>query len=154
MSVSIEIKAFDELGLDELHDVLALRSRVFVVEQKITEVPEVDGRDPQAHHVLARWDGEIVGTTRFFVDRDPVKVGRVAVDADWRGRGIGGRMMNAVQSRLGDRSAKLHAQAHLEGWYAELGWRREGEIFEIVDIDHVAMWWPPEDDGGTGEVAG
>lgn len=148
MDLSIDIAAFDDLGIDQLHDILALRSRVFVTEQQITEVPEVDGRDPAAEHLIACRDGEVVGTLRLLVDRDPIKLGRVAVDADHRGRGVGRRMMRAAQEHLGDRPAKLHAQAHLEGWYAELGWRREGEIFDIVGIDHVAMFWPPG--GSTG----
>ena len=141
--MDIEIKSFDELTRRELHDVLALRSRVFVVEQKITDVAEVDGLDPEAHHALSRIDGEIVGTLRMLLDREPAKVGRVAVDKEFRGRGVGRRMMVAAQEFVGDRRAKLHAQAHLEAWYAELGWQRSGENFEIVGIDHVPMVWPP-----------
>ena len=140
----IDIKAFDELTLRELHQVLWLRSRVFVVEQEITGVPEVDEHDPSAHHALL-WGGDrVVGTTRILLDRDPIKVGRVAVDEERRGEGLGRRMMEAVAEFLGDRHAKLHAQAHLERWYADLGWRRVGENFDIVGIDHVRMDWPPE----------
>jgi len=140
--MDIEIKRFDALTRRELHDVLALRSRVFVVEQKITDVAEVDGLDPKAHHALCRVDASIAGTLRILLDRDPIKVGRVAVDKAYRGQGMGSRMMVATQEFLGDRRAKLHAQAHLEEWYAELGWHRSGENFEIVGIDHVPMVWP------------
>lgn len=146
MNLDLEIRAFDDLSVHQLHDVLALRSRVFVVEQKITEVPEVDGRDPEARHALLWRDGRLVGTTRLLTDRDPIKVGRVAVDKGVRGEGLGRTMMEAVQDFLGDRAAKLHAQAHLEGWYDALGWERRGDNFEIVGIDHVAMYWPSQRD--------
>ncbi len=145
MGLDVDIKHFDELTLLELHGLLALRSRVFVVEQQITEVPEVDGEDKNGHHVIARVDGEIIGTVRMLLERNPVKVGRVAVDKAWRGRGVGGAMMDAAGEFLGDRSAKLHAQSHLEGWYEALGWWRGGDNFEIVGIDHVPMYWPPEE---------
>ena len=139
----IEIKPFSELTLHELHDLLALRNQVFVVEQKITEEPEVDGRDPAAHHLLLWKDGRIVGTVRVLPERDPIKVGRVAVDREYRGCGLGRKMMQAVGEFLGQRPAKLHAQSHLEDWYDELGWHRVGENFDIVGIPHVRMDWPP-----------
>ena len=139
----IEIKPFSELSLRELHDLLALRNRIFVVEQEITEEPEVDGRDPVAHHLLLWEDGRIVGTVRMLLERAPVKVGRVAVDLEYRSRGLGREMMRAVGEFLGDRPAKLHAQSHLENWYDELGWYRVGENFDIVGIPHVRMDWPP-----------
>lgn len=144
MRIRIEIKAFDELSRMELHELLALRSRVFVVEQEITEEPEVDGLDPKAHHLLM-WDGEaLVGTTRLLLGRQPIKVGRVAVERSHRGLGLGSQMMNAVADFLGQRCAKLHAQSHLEDWYEGLGWRRNGPNFDIVGISHVRMDWPPE----------
>ncbi len=137
----IEIKSYDELSKDELHDVLKLRVDVFVVEQEITEEPEVDGRDPQAHHLLM-WEGdELVGTVRILLEREPIKVGRVAVHKDYRRQGRGAAMVEAVADFLDGRHAKLHAQSHLEHWYAGLGWQRVGENFDIVGIDHVRMDW-------------
>ncbi len=144
MSLRIDIKYFDELSLRELHHVLWLRSRVFVVEQQIIEISEVDEDDLRAHHVLMYDGDEFVGTTRILLDRDPIKVGRVAVEGERRGEGLGRQMMETVGEFLSDRHAKLHAQSHLEPWYAELGWRRVGENFDIVGIDHVRMDWPPE----------
>ncbi len=143
MKIRLEIRAFEELSRIDLHDLLALRSRVFVVEQEITEEPEVDGLDPQAHHVLMWDDDVLVGTTRILLQRDPIKVGRVAVAESHRGVGLGSRMMRAVGEFLGPRSAKLHAQCHLESWYESLGWRRNGSNFDIVGISHVRMDWPP-----------
>ena len=143
----VEIKGYEELTKEELHDLLGLRSRVFVVEQKITEEPEVDGRDPLAHHLLA-WRGEeLVGTLRLLLDREPIKLGRVAVDESARRIGVGTRMMEAAAEFIGARAAKLHAQAHLEDWYRGLGWHRVGDNFDIVGIDHVRMDWPPRREG-------
>ena len=50
-------------------------------------------------------------------------------------------MMKEAQARLGDASAELHAQAHLEDWYSSLGWRRVGEVYEEAQIPHVTMIW-------------
>lgn len=135
------LKAWEALGRDELYALLHLRDLVFVVGQGITAEPEVDGRDPQCHHA-ALWEGtRPVATARLFMEEDPVVVGRVAVHPERQRGGIGTRLMEAVQEALGARRATLHAQAHLEDWYARLGWVREGEVFVEAEIPHVHMNW-------------
>jgi ElaA protein len=68
-------------------------------------------------------------------------VGRVAVDNELQGQGLGTVLMEGVQRHLGTRQAALNAQAHLERWYQRLGWTRVGEIFEEAEIPHVKMVW-------------
>ena len=143
MSVEVVIKTFDELTRMELYELMVLRNRVFVVGQKITAEAEVDGLDPQCHHVLMRLDGELVGTARLFWDEDPIKVGRICVDTSTQRRGLGTEMMKAVQEYLGRRPAAMHAQQYLEKWYESLGWQRRGEVFEEAEIPHVKMVWKP-----------
>ncbi len=144
MSERFVCKHFRELTLDELYDVMVLRNDVFVVGQKITAEPEVDGRDRECHHGLLYVGDELVGTARVFCDKDPVKVGRVAVARDRQREGLGTRLMEAVQRELlADRRAALHAQAYLEDWYTRLGWRRDGEPFDEAEIPHVLMRWDP-----------
>jgi ElaA protein len=139
--LEFDIQHFDQLTAREVYDVMHLRDVVFVVGQKITAVPEVDGLDPECAHARAFDDGRLVGTARIFVDRRPMSVGRVAVHPDFQGQGIGTRLMEYVQSWLGARPAELHAQAHLEKWYADLGWERVGEQFVEAEIPHVTMVW-------------
>lgn len=137
----VEIKAYHELTRDELHDLFMLRNVVFVVGQKITAEPEVDGRDPECAHAML-WEGrELVGCARIFVDEQPVVVGRVAVLTSRQGEGLGTELMRAIQQELGSTPSELHAQAHLEAWYARLGWERVGPVFEEAEIPHVMMRW-------------
>lgn len=144
MSTRVEVKAFSQLSRMELYEVMVLRNRVFVVGQKITAEAEVDGLDPQCHHALLWSDDRLVGTARLFMDDDPVKVGRVAVDTTRQRRGLGTELMKAVQEFLGEKRAALHAQAYLEDWYRSLGWIRRGDIFEEAEIPHILMEWSPE----------
>lgn len=136
-----EIKAFETLTLHELYEIMHLRDRVFVVGQKITAVSEIDGLDPECEHAML-WRGDaLIGTARIFHQRMPRSVGRVAVDTTLQRQGIGSRLMRGVQAHLGEAPAELHAQAHLEAWYARLGWRRVGEVFIEAEIPHVTMVW-------------
>jgi ElaA protein len=138
----IDIKPYEELTRDELHDVLMLRNIVFVVGQGITSEPEVDGRDPECEHAMM-WEGDtLVGTARIFHRQDPQVIGRVAVLTDRQGEGLGTDLMRAVQQHIGESHAELHAQAHLEAWYTRLGWVRVGDVFEEANIPHVMMRWP------------
>ncbi len=133
-------KPFATLSTLELHGLIWLREMVFVVGQKITAESEVDAEDPACAHMLGRdQTGRLVATARLRLDRLPVKAGRIAVHPDCQRRGIGRGLMAAIDSELAGRPAELHAQAHLEGWYAGLGWRREGANFVEAGIEHVRM---------------
>lgn len=139
--LSFVSKHFDALTIHELYAVLHLRDLVFVVGQKITAEPEVDGRDQQCVHALLYDGDELVGTARIFVDETPRVVGRVAVYPARQGQGLGTILMEHIQAELGEAPAELHAQAHLEAWYTRLGWSRIGEVFVEAQIPHVMMVW-------------
>lgn len=149
----VEIKPFEQLSLRELHDLLALRTLVFVVGQKITSEPEIDGRDPECAHALL-WARDqhgarcLAGTARIFFDRDPIAIGRVAIHPDSQGNGLGSLMMRAIQIQLGPRRATLHAQAHLQAWYQRLGWHPVGERFMEAGIPHITMQFDASNRGG------
>ncbi len=141
-------KPFDALSLRELYEILHLRDLVFVVGQKITSEPEVDGADPGFHHLWGRTsEGRVLAPARLDLAGEPARVGRVAVHPDHQRRGLGTRLMHAAHDVLDGRRARLHAQAHLEPWYERLGWRREGAPFVEAEIPHVCMVRPG---GGRG----
>ena len=54
--MEILIKDFNELSLEELYQVLQLRSEVFVVEQDCV-YQDIDGKDQNALHILGVKDG-------------------------------------------------------------------------------------------------
>ena len=147
--MQIVIKPFDALTLSELHACLKLRGEVFVVGQQTYQIADVDEHDPLCHHVLMRVGDKLVGTARLLPigDVSAIKVGRVAVSADWRGRGLGCELMRAVQAWIDQRQEPIgimHAQLHLVDWYTALGWRRVGEPFLEAGIEHIKMRYTPE----------
>lgn len=143
MNIEFSHKAFDDLSLRELYAVLWLRDEVFVVGQKITAESEVDGEDPACTHVMGRDEsGQLVATARLFLGQQPIKVGRVAVHPQLQGQGVGTQLMGYVNQIIGLRPGKMSAQAHLENWYAGLGWRRVGDRYVEAEIEHVTMVRP------------
>lgn len=121
-------------------DIRCVRNTVFTEEQGIDESLDFDGHDAQCVHVLARSpDGAAIGTARMLPDGH---VGRIAVLAPWRGRGIGTRLVEhlvAAAADAGISEVHLHAQVHAAGFYERLGFEAHGEPFLEAGIEHVRM---------------
>ncbi|PSP95608.1 GNAT family N-acetyltransferase [Halobacteriales archaeon QS_4_62_28] len=127
----------------DLEPAFEVRRDVFVEEQGVDEAIEIDGKDPDADHVLARKDGKPVATARLrVIDETIGKIERVAVLADYRDSGIGRQVMDRIELLAGDRSLErleLHAQTHVEGFYERLGYETVSDVFEEAGIPHVEM---------------
>jgi predicted GNAT family N-acyltransferase len=120
----------------------ALRRKVFIEEQGVPEVIEVDEDDTCAYHVLATCDGAPVGCGRMVSHGDAAKIGRMAVLPGWRRHGIGRLIIDALHqaaSAQGYRKAVLHAQLHAEGFYLKCAYIPVGEAFEEAGIPHRLM---------------
>ncbi len=118
----------------------SIRETVFIVEQGVPRELEWDGEDARCIHVLARSDsGTPIGTGRMGSNG---KIGRLAVLADWRGRGIGGELLRSLVSKAYEskfKSVYLHAQTRAIPFYEKYGFRKEGAEFTEAGIPHVKM---------------
>ena len=121
-------------------EIRRIRFTVFVDEQRVPEDLEIDDRDRHCTHVLAFGDDDTaIGTGR--IDRNG-KIGRVAVLAAHRGRGVGAALMDrlhdvARQWRLD--KVWCHAQIGALPFYVRLGYRGDGAHFYEAGIEHVRM---------------
>lgn len=133
-------KHFAELTTRELHDILALRSQVFVVEQDCV-YHDIDGRDidPTTLHLWFDNGGEIAAYVRQLDDGDGVeRIGRVVTDPAHRGQSLAAKLIADVIDR-GHGPIVLDAQSHLADWYARFGFDRDGDEFVEDGIAHVPM---------------
>ena len=124
----------------------ALRRTVFIEEQGVSEADEVDDKDDEAIHLLARLHGTPVGSARLLVLGDTGKIGRVCVLPEARGTGLGSALMRAAVDRFrtvpGVKKVKLGAQTHALGFYERLGFTAIGEEFDDAGIPHRDMVLP------------
>jgi predicted GNAT family N-acyltransferase len=126
----------------ELDQALALRERVFCGEQGVTPAADRDGRDRESTHLVAVEDGRVIGTCRLLPRGDVVRLGRLAVEQDQRGRGIAAQILvlaDVVAKALGARRIDLHAQTYAIGLYLADGYVETGERFVEEGIEHVSM---------------
>jgi len=140
---------FDGLTVQQLHDVLKLRSEVFVVEQNCVFL-DIDGLDAKTWHLLGTDDdGKLLAYTRLIppgVKAPDALIGRVVTSPAARGGGTGRALMAesvAQCERLWPGHAiTLHAQAHLERFYAGFGFAPVGEQYMEDGIPHIEMRKP------------
>ena len=122
---------------DALH---AVRDVVFVQEQHVPVELERDAFDALGWHVLARSsDGTPIGTGRLTPE---FSIGRMAVLADWRGRGVGDAMLSALLAHaavLGWGEVSLHAQVDAIDFYLRHGFLPTGPRYMEAGIEHQTM---------------
>ena len=140
---------FAELGVDNLHDALQLRSRVFILEQG--PYLDVDGLDRQSWHLLGR-DGEGVLVAYLRVVDPGLKyeepsIGRVVTAPEVRGSGLGRSLMReglaGCARHWPQRNIRISAQVRLQRFYTELGFSAVGAEYLEDDIPHIEMLWRP-----------
>ena len=139
-------KTFAELTVNELYDLLKLRSEVFVVEQKCIFL-DIDNNDQKAFHTIGYLGEEVVATTRLF-DKDIMyngyqSIGRVVGSPRHRGLGIGKALMQysiqECERLFGKGPIKIGAQLYLKKFYGEQGFEQSGDIYLEDEIDHIPM---------------
>ena len=117
-----------------------IRLRVFVEEQRVPVDIEWDDQDEKSIHALAYdREGKAVATGRLLPDGH---IGRMAVLKQWRGKGVGGAILErlvAVAKDRGDKEIELFAQTHALEFYRRYGFMEGGPIFEEAGIPHQAM---------------
>lgn len=136
---------FGELGVEHLYDALALRCRVFVLEQGPYLDP--DGIDRHAWHLLGR---DAAGTLLAYLRGvDPgvlyaePSLGRVITAPEARGTGLGRRLVAEGVARCTaawpGQGIRISAQAHLARFYGEFGFEPVGEEYLEDNIPHLEM---------------
>ena len=139
----IEVRAAS--GPAEVEVALALRYRVFCEEQGVTLEGDRDGLDPEALHLVARDGDRLVGTCRLLFDDGVARLGRMAVERDARGRGIGAALLaeaEHVAKAQGARLIRLHAQTSARSLYERSGFEALGDEFMDEGIPHLTMEKP------------
>lgn len=118
----------------------AVRETVFMREQGVPEALEWDGLDETAMHFLAEdKHGRPIGTGRLLADG---QIGRMAVLAPWRSRGVGTAILEAILTAARSRgveTVRLHAQNHAVAFYQRFGFTTVSEAFLDAGIPHVSM---------------
>lgn len=144
--------AWEALTRDSVYDVLALRARVFVVDQGPYLDP--DGVDRHCHHVLGRLAAplnglpadELVAYLRVVapgIKYPEPSLGRVVNRAELRGTGLGHELVAhglvLADTLYPGQPIRISAQAHLARFYGHHGFVSVGAPYLEDNIPHQEM---------------
>lgn len=139
------IKYYHQLNVNDLYDILHLRSEVFVVEQQCV-YQDIDNKDQKALHVLGYADGSLAAYCRLFRPGDyfeQASIGRVVVSPRRRKHGFGHLLMKkAVEimaCELGETKITISAQLYLQSFYESHGFVKTGDGYLEDGIPHIQM---------------
>ena len=145
MELKWKIKPFEALTVDELYDLLKLRSEIFVLEQNCVYL-DLDGKDKKALHLIGEYDGKIVAYSRLFdagISFDNSSIGRVVVDANYRDKKWGHNLMReaiaGIKTHFDKDKITIGAQLYLKKFYESHGFVQSSEMYLEDDIEHIEM---------------
>ncbi|MBO7629654.1 MAG: GNAT family N-acetyltransferase [Bacteroidales bacterium] len=138
-------KMFQELTVDELYELLRVRSEVFVVEQNCV-YQDMDGDDQMAIHLWLTVADKVVALDRVCpagTHMEEVSIGRVITTE--RNKGYGKQiMLQAIDAAVEHFNAKridIEAQEYARGFYESVGFIQSSESFMLDGIPHIRMTW-------------
>lgn len=139
------IKKFNQLKVEEIYKILALRNKVFIVEQECAYL-DCDDKDLNSYHLFCEENGEVAAYLRILkkgVSYDEISIGRVVVKKNYCGKGIAREMMlkaiEFIENTLKEDTIKIQAQAYLLNFYSSLGFKAVSEEYLEDNIPHIDM---------------
>ena len=133
---------------EELDLGFALRIEVFVKEQKVPIELELDEKDYSENTVHIGYfnNDKLIGVARLIdMDKDVIHIGRVVIDKEYRGKGIGRKLIVGCETTAKnilkrEVTVELNAQIQAEKFYESLGYNRVNDkIYLDAGIEHVDM---------------
>lgn len=145
-TIKWSIKKFNELTLDELYDMIALRVEVFVIEQNCP-YQDLDGKDKLSFHLLGKdLEGNIVSTLRILpkgVSYSEVSIGRVVTSEkirSWKkGHELMKTAMDFITEAYPNQNVRLSAQTQLINYYGKHSFVATGKTYLEDGIPHSEM---------------
>lgn len=136
---------FQELTIEELYEILRLRSEIFVVEQDCV-YQDLDRKDKKSILIYGVEDGEIVATLRVIpagVSYDVPSIGRLVVKESHRRRGYARTMMlqaiDIIRNEFQGERIRISGQAYVKNFYESLGFQIVTEIYLEDGIEHYGF---------------
>ncbi len=134
-------KTFHQLTVDELYEIIKLRTEIFVVEQ-MSIYQDLDDIDKIAtHYYLKDENGQIVSYARFIpkgYKYQTASIGRVVTKKEARKKGISKQLLEyLIQNHL--EPITISAQVQAQSFYEKLGFNLTDETYLEDGIPHVKM---------------
>ncbi|MCF6296712.1 MAG: GNAT family N-acetyltransferase [Flavobacteriaceae bacterium] len=143
--MKVVVKTFNELTINELYQILKLRSEIFIVEQDCV-YQDIDNKDQKALHLFLLDNEKIVSYARLFNAGNYFKqasIGRVVVQEKYRNLRLGHLLIEesiiAIKKHFLTSKITMSAQKHLKKFYESHQFLQIGEEYLEDGIPHIKM---------------
>src|SRR6187397_76637 len=118
-----------------------IRRKVFVIEQEVEEREEYDEFEPTSIHYLVFVNDTPVGTARWRITENGIKLERFAVLKEYRNAKAGGAVLRKILEDVKPLGKKIYLNAQVPAmkFYEREGFISEGEMFLECNIQHFKM---------------
>lgn len=126
----------------EIFSVINIRKTVFIQEQHVDVLEELDHHDYTADHYLLEDKGVYVGTARIIYTDEEAIIGRVAVLKEHRKKGYAKFLITELINIIKNTEYnKIHigAQKQALPFYQKLGFEVSGDLYYDANIEHYPM---------------
>ena len=139
--MALQIVPFKSSNASLFDQARSIRDVVFVQEQQVDEEDEFDEFEEECEHFLLTLNNKAIGTARWRVFGDKVKLERFAVLKEYRGKKYGDELLKAVieSARIENKTMYLHAQLKAIPFYERQGFKKVGDLFVECEIEHYKM---------------
>jgi len=126
----------------EYNKTINIRETVFIKEQNVPKEIEMDEFDKESEHFIVYLKNIPIGCARIRKINDYLKLERIAILKEYRGKGFGKDLTNFLINyckKKGINEIRLHSQIYISNFYEKLGFKRIGKKFLEADIEHIEM---------------
>jgi predicted GNAT family N-acyltransferase len=129
---------------EQIARVQKMRSKIFGEEQGIPREMDLDGKDDSSIHVfLCQANSpEPIASGRLTIEGNTGILSRIAVVQDFRGSGIGKRIVQELEKIAKEKNVKeltLDPHAYLEKFYADLGYEKIHGAKQVANHQLITM---------------
>lgn len=141
------IRHFSSLTVNELYEIVQLRSDVFVIEQQCI-YRDLDDKDRNCYHLMGRIKetGELAAYARIVppgISYEEPSIGRVLTVRKYRrnqfGKALMQKSIEEVQMLYPGQPIRIGAQTYLLSFYNSVGFVEAGKPYDEDGIEHVEM---------------
>jgi len=146
MNLIWSIVHFDDLSVNQLFDLLSLRTEVFIVEQNCP-YQDADEKDRKSYHVMG-YDkrNKLMAVSRVLppgISYSEISIGRIATSLEHRNKKYGHEMMQVcigyIYRKFGKNPIRISAQEHLKKFYEKHGFIQVSKPYQEDGILHIEM---------------
>ena len=135
----LEIKPVE--NKQEYNEIINIRKKVFIEEQKVPQDIEIDEYEKEATHFIMYLNEEPIGCARIRFNNF-AKLERIAILKKHRRNGFGKRLTEFLIDYCHKRNIfdiRLNSQLYVADFYEKIGFKKVGEVFYEAGIKHVEM---------------